>query len=190
MANSSVVVRYMFLAFVLAGSAYATEDLELPPEVNRWLHGYISRHKTFDGRPLLFTDARAISLIHGDLDGDGKDDVAVLFSVDGVRGGTDWVQYVAVFLRDAKGMRYCCMERVGCKGGAAVESSAIEAGRVILRGKAFVPGVDAYCCPSQAWETALKLSKLKPVRLVIDRPSNFQLEGPRANDARAPQLEC
>jgi hypothetical protein len=77
----------------------------------------------------------------GDLDGDGKADLVVLFTLE---KGNVWMQFLSVF---GTANRLLASMRVGGKGQREVEMKQVTDGRVELATKNYGPS-DALCCPS------------------------------------------
>ncbi len=73
--------------------------------------------------------------------------IAALYTLEGVRGGTDWLQYVAVFTRSPTGLQSLDPIRVGGKGLRVVKFKAYEKGILELSTLNYSQS-DALCCPS------------------------------------------
>jgi hypothetical protein len=86
-----------------------------------------------------FANARRIT--RGDLDGDGKPDLIVLFTLE---QGNVWTQFVSVFGSENAPR---ATVRVGGKGQRSVELRHVTDGRVELATKNYGSS-DALCCPS------------------------------------------
>jgi hypothetical protein len=130
------------------------------PDVGAWIQVYAHQQFTNNGSSVgYFPEYNRI--VTGDLAGDGKNDLAVAFTLEGIRGGTDWLRYVAVFLK-APGdnnyeHKYCCMYQIGGKGIATDEDMEIKDHDIVISGKAFVEGKDALCCPSKPFTIHIKV---------------------------------
>jgi hypothetical protein len=106
------------------------------------LEQHINRHaKSTNGNEYL----PARSYTHGDVDGDGKDDAAVIYTLEGIRGGNDWLQFLAVKLSSENGR--IIFQQVGGKDIRAVENIEIMNGRIVVSILEYAPS-DASCCPS------------------------------------------
>ena len=143
------------MSAVIAGAA---ESERLPEPVGAWLSGYVRSQKAFNGQPLTDSDVEVIATAHGDLNADQLEDLAFLLSTYGLRGANDSIQHLVVFLRDGSGLTYCCMKKVGERSGVTLGSISIAGNSVLLSGKEFVPGQDAYCCPSRSWKGRVRLN--------------------------------
>lgn len=86
----------------------------------------------------------------GDLDGDGKADLVVLFTLE---QGNVWTQFLSVFGSANKPL---ATMRVGGKGQREVELRQVTDGRVELATKNYGPS-DALCCPSMVGHSWLVL---------------------------------
>jgi hypothetical protein len=85
------------------------------------------------------------SYAHGDLDGDGKQDTAVIYTLEGVRGGIDWLRFLAVSLSSENGR--IIFQQVGVKDIRAVGNIEIVNGKIVASILEYAPS-DASCCPS------------------------------------------
>ena len=136
------------------------------PDVADWLWGYARNQKSDWGDSIGYYP-RYNEYVVGDLSGGGQDAVIVAFTLEGVRGGTDWLRYIAVFLKspNSKTQQHmkCCIYQIGGKGIADAESVEIKNQEILIKGKAFVEGKDAYCCPSKPMIIRLKLMNGKLV---------------------------
>ena len=84
----------------------------------------------------------------GDLNGDGKADVVVIYTIEGVGGGNDWTQYATVLLAQPPGYSATAPKEVGGKSVRAVDSCTITDKTIDLALKEYAPE-DASCCPSK-----------------------------------------
>jgi hypothetical protein len=137
------------LISLLSGSAIAQSvAAQLPTEVASWLKSYAASRTTFDHKsPHFYADATEI--VEGRLDAESA--TALVFTLEGVRGGNDYLQYLSVFWNRGGHHVFCCAERVGGKGIGDVAAITISEGAIHLSGKQFVPGSDAMCCPSRPY---------------------------------------
>jgi hypothetical protein len=102
-----------------------------------------------------YRDARLTA--SGDVDGDGRDDAAVVFTIE-VPSSNTATQNLAVFVRQDDGsLRFAGSTGVGSQGGAAVGRMAIEQGAVVLTTLSLGPN-DPDCCPSVEESTRFELS--------------------------------
>ena len=90
--------------------------------------------------------------LHGDVNGDDKSDVVVLYTVEGCEGGLNWAQSLAVFLRKGRSIQFAAEANVGAKGILAVDLKSISAGRINLDTRGYRPN-DGACCPSRRGKT-------------------------------------
>jgi hypothetical protein len=167
-------LRTLFgLVTLICGSATAESvPSDIPAEMASWLKSYATSRRTFDGKtPDYFPDATRMA--EGQLGTETA--AALLFTLEGVRGGTDHLQYLSVFWKRGGHYVFCCSHRVGGKGIGDVETVAISGDTVRLSGKQYVPGTDAMCCPSRPYATDMAVVGSK---LVDKRASNNRWRGP------------
>jgi len=81
-----------------------------------------------------------------------------------VRGGDDWLQYVATFWFRGGNYLFCCVHRVGGMGLQLFNELSLEPDRVILRGNTY-RSTDAPCCPSKPMTLRLELERRKLIEL-------------------------
>lgn len=102
-----------------------------------------------------YRDARLAA--SGDVNADGRDDAAVVFTIE-VASTNTATQNLAVFVRQDDGnLRFAGSTVVGSQGGAAVGRMAIEQGAVVLTTLSLGPN-DPDCCPSVEERTRFELS--------------------------------
>ncbi len=99
-------------------------------------------------------DARQI--IMDDLDGDGNNDAALLYTIEGMEGGNNWDQFLAIFLRRDGELVFTTQVRVGGKGRRSVKLSRILEESIVLDTKSYGE-TDPSCCPSIEGETTYRL---------------------------------
>jgi hypothetical protein len=109
-----------------------------------------------------YRDARKV--IRGDLNRDGREDMAVLYTLEGFHGGNSYSQYLAVFLNRGKTFRFLTQETIGGKLFRNVEFRSISQGRINFDIREY-RAKDAACCPSRKGRITAVLSgrKLKIV---------------------------
>ena len=163
---------FLGLVLMLCLSAIAqTVASGIPDEVTAWLKSYVASRTNFDGGPVPYPESP--TLVEGELGTDGA--AALVFTLGAIRGGTDHLQYLAVFWKRNGHYVFCCSRRVGGKGIGSVESVTFQGRAIRLSGNQFVPGTDAMCCPSKPYvrDIAIRGSKL-----VDARASNNRWRGP------------
>lgn len=102
-----------------------------------------------------YRDARLSA--SGDVNGDGRDDAAVVFTIE-VASANTATQNLSVFVRQDDGsLRFAGSTAVGSQGGAAVGRMGIEQGAVVLTTLSLGPN-DPDCCPSVEDSTRFELS--------------------------------
>jgi hypothetical protein len=161
------------LIAMFCGSAIAQPEAPaIPDEVTAWLKSYVASRTNFDGGPVPYPESP--TLVEGQL-GTGSA-AALLFTLGAIRGGTDYLQYLAVFRKHSGHYVFCCSRRVGGKGIGSVESVTIQGSVIRLSGNQFVPGADAMCCPSKPYVRDMSVRGSK----VVDAApaSNNRWSGP------------
>ena len=94
----------------------------------------------------------ARKVLRGDINGDRKTDLVVLYTLEGFNGSNNYRDYLAVFLGNGKGFRYAGKEVVGGHAGRSVELKSITNGRINLDTMDPKRG-DPACCPSKPGKT-------------------------------------
>lgn len=107
-----------------------------------------------------YKEARKI--LDGDLDGDGDEDAAVQFTIEGMGGGNMFSFYLAVFRNENGKFTAVTDEVIGGKLNRNVEFTKIENGTMYFDTKNYADG-DGACCPSIAGKTSYILEGNKLV---------------------------
>jgi hypothetical protein len=93
-----------------------------------------------------------------DLDGDGVDDLVVLFTVESVGGGGNGhVNFMAVFLSTRKPGQPSLLAETGRRGLRDPREISVRDHRIILKTAEYSPG-DPLCCPSGHGELVYVIS--------------------------------
>jgi hypothetical protein len=101
-----------------------------------------------------YPDARMV--LAGDLNRDGIPDIAVLYTIEGMLGSNNYVQYLAVFIRRRGKIVPVAHAQVGGKSYRDVELSSISENSLELQTMDYAPN-DAMCCPSRKGKTRYAL---------------------------------
>ena len=162
MKNLLIVKRFfpllIFSLFLtLRGPASIAQTPTKPVDVV--ITDFIARQEEKEGAT-EYEEAREIG--RGDLNGDGKEDAVVLYSLEGFDGSNLYLQYLAVFLSQGDALRYTTHRIVGGKGKRSMALEGISGGKILLKTKEYRPG-DASCCPSKKGRASfvLDMRKLK-----------------------------
>lgn len=109
-----------------------------------------------------YEDARTI--LYGDLDGDGDEDAAVQFTIEGMGGGNNYIFYLAIFKNENGKLTPVTDEAIGGKMNRNIELKKIENGKMFFDTQEY-DADDGACCPSIEGKTAyiLEGNKLKEV---------------------------
>ena len=129
------------LLFSLPGRAADSHYQGLDAPLETW----IKRH-TAETRGQEYPEFRKSA--SGDLNADGTEDFAVVYTLEGVRGGTDWLRFLAVFLRQGQKVIYLDHLLVGGKGIRGANAVRIEDQVIKLNIREYQV-TDALCCPSK-----------------------------------------
>ena len=96
----------------------------------------------------------------GDVNGDGKEDAVVLYTLEGFHGSNLYSQYLAVFVSRGGSLRYVTHRAVGGKDHRSLELDAVSGGKILLNTEEYRPG-DASWCPSKKGRARFVLSRGK-----------------------------
>ncbi len=107
-----------------------------------------------------YKEARKI--LYGDLDGDGDEDAAAQFTIEGMGGGNNYGFYLAVFRNENGKFTAVTDEVIGGKLNRNVEFTKIENGKMYFDTKGYGKD-DGACCPSIAGKTSFVLEGNKIV---------------------------
>lgn len=151
--NAARCTTFVLCLLLALGARAAGYSLEVPHAVDAWRTSFVARQHTFNGhRPYYVADTA--QFMPGQL-GD-RPAAVLLFTLEGVRNGDDWLQYIATFWRSGGNYLFCCVRQIAGKGQREFKELAIDDEHVLLRGAAYGPG-DAPCCPSRPMTVRLAL---------------------------------
>lgn len=106
---------------------------------------FIARQEKLE-KAVEYKDAR--KLLRGDVNRDGKEDVIVLYSLEGFFGGKNlWIQYLAVFTNRGNELLYATHQSVGGKNQRGLLLKSIAKGQINFDTQEYLPQ-DASCCPN------------------------------------------
>lgn len=110
-----------------------------------------------------YKEARKI--IYGDLDGDGDEDAAAKFTIEGMGGGNNYAFYLAVFRNENGKLKGVTDDAIGGKMNRDVTFTKVENGKMFFDTKGYAED-DGACCPSIEGKTTyiLENDKLKEVK--------------------------
>ena len=111
------------------------------PAIDRWIASHARKLRGAE-------HAAARYAVRGDVDGDGRSDVAVLYTLLGAGQGGNALRYLAVFRRGPRLLEYRAHALVG--GGGLREVNRVTILRRVIEIEAleYRPG-DAACCPTR-----------------------------------------
>jgi hypothetical protein len=150
-------------------SSYAKEAQQkaVPAEVQAQLSAYINKYidayeakncgEAPPGNTCRGTEyKKARRFCFGDIDSDGRDDIAVLYTIESFCCGNNYYFYLAVFLDKGNKFEFIASAQVGGKGERGVEFGTIRESKILLNTKEYFPD-DAMCCPSGKGKTTYRL---------------------------------
>ena len=136
----------------------ALDKAEAQKVIDRYIAG-VSKVSDADE----YKEARKI--IYGDLDGDGDEDAAAQFTIEGMGGGNNYGFYLAVFRNENGKLKGITDDAIGGKMNRDVTFTKIENGKMYFDTKGYAED-DGACCPSIEGKTTyvLENDKLKEVK--------------------------
>lgn len=155
----AAVLRVALWAGCCAAGAAAAADGVADPAIGRWIAVHA---KKMHGVELA--DARYA--VRGDIDGDGRSDVAVLYTLRG--GGRDGrlLRFLAVFRSGQRALEYRAHILVGGQGIREVNRATILQRTVEVEALEYRAG-DAACCPTQFVKRRYRLNGGKLERTTL-----------------------
>lgn len=143
------------LVFVLCGILLCTSSVisRAQEPDNAVIAKFISEQATRESGD-EYAEARKV--VAGDLNGDRVADLAVLYTIEGQNGSNNYVQYLAVFIRDKSVLVPVTHTVVGGKSNRSVELRSIRNNVIFFKTLNYGPK-DAACCPSRKGTTRFKL---------------------------------
>ena len=168
----SIVIVCTTIICLLTFSVYGEERKaqEIPQSVqvqlDSYIKQYIDNYEKENCQPepgskcrgTEYKKARRFCL--GDINGDGKDDIAVLYTIESFCCGNNYQFYLAVFIRNGSKFDLVTSTEVGGKGNRGVNFNTIRHGKILLNTDEYLPD-DPMCCPSSKGSTAYVLKNGK-----------------------------
>ncbi len=133
------MISSLVLLILAATPAHADLSSEEAKAVKTLIDSQSKEDSNRHGRAKEFVGGRRVA--RGDLDGDGNDELVVLFTLE---QGNVWTQFLGVL---GPGSKPVARKRVGRKGDRSVELTAVTKGRIELATRRY-GRADALCCPS------------------------------------------
>ena len=171
-AGALAILTAICAPLTFPAQADRTVEGTVPPSVEARLNTHIKRYidwyeaKHCGSNPLStcrgteYPDARTFCF--GDIDGDDKEDIAVLYEIESFCCGNNDQVYLAVFLRKGSKFELAASEKVGGQGERGVHFDTIEDGKILLKTDEYLPD-EPMCCPSGKGTTAYSLKDGKLV---------------------------
>jgi len=198
---SIVIVFTMIVVFLTSPvRGEKTKPQEIPQTVQVQLDAHIKRYidkyerencEPEPGSTCRGTEyKKARRFYFGDIDGDGKDDIAVLYTIEGFCCGNNYHFYLAVLINRGSKFELVTSAEVGGKGERGVEFNAIKNGKILLNTDEYLPD-DPMCCPSSKGRTtySLKNGKLIESDRVGEKPMSPIERYRRASERTKPLIE-
>ena len=132
---------------------------QLEAHIKKYIDAYEAKYCT-DAPPgntcrgTEYKDARRFYF--GDIDGDGREDIAVLYTIESFCCGNNYYFFLAVFLNKGNKFEFAASTHVGGKGERSVDFNAIKDRKILLTTEEYLPD-DAMCCPSGKGKTTYRL---------------------------------
>lgn len=136
--------------FALAATA---ADGVTDPAIGRWIEAHAKKMQGVES-----SDARYA--VTGDIDGDGRSDAAVLYTIRGAGQDKYLLRFLAVFRRAPQALEYRAHILVGGKGIREVNRATILRRIVEIEALEYQPR-DAACCPTKFTKSRYRLSGRK-----------------------------
>lgn len=143
-------MKFIILAVVLCASCSASFAQSDTAVINKFISAQAAKESASE-----YEDARKV--VTGDLNHDGVPDTAVLYTIEGMDGSNNYIQYLAVFLQTKKGLVYAAHEPVGGKNHRDVDLTSISNGLINLNTVNYAPK-DPSCCPTIKGRTTYALA--------------------------------
>src|SRR5258705_2747961 len=143
-------MRFIILAIVLCAPCSASFAQSDSAVINKFISAQAGKESASE-----YEDARKV--VTGDLNHDGVPDTAVLYTIEGMNGSNNYIQYLAAFLQTKKGLVYAAHEPVGGKNHRDVDLTAISNGLINLNTVNYAPK-DPSCCPTIKGRTTYALA--------------------------------
>lgn len=134
----------MFLPLLLLFSVWQTSHVTPAQDENKVVDRFIAAQARKQKGEEPDNIRKSIT---GDLNHDGLEDTAVLYTIEGQGGSNNYIQFLAVFLKTKRGLVYAANEPVGGKNHRAAELISITDGMVNLNILGYGPK-DPSCCPT------------------------------------------
>lgn len=125
---------------------------------NTLINDFISRQARIS-KGVEYKGARKI--IYADLNKNGSKDAVVLYTLEGFYGRNNYIQYLAIFIKDKNDMlKNVKREIIGGKNNRDVYLESVVNEKINLKTMNYLPK-DASCCPSREEHSQIIFSKNK-----------------------------
>jgi len=161
-------VLAMTVSFASLVQGDQTKPRVIPSSVELQLGAYVARYidqyeaencEPEPGNTCRGTEYKqARRFCFGDIDGDGKEDIAILYTIESFCCGNNYQFYLAVFLNRDSRFELAASTKVGGKGERGVEFDQIRDGKILLSTDEYLPD-DPMCCPSSKGRTTYVIEK-------------------------------
>lgn len=139
--NHKIFITYcLFVCLTLLISSQFVQARNNVSVIDKFIANQAKREKAEE-----YTEARKI--IRGDLNNDGKEEFAVLYTLEGFGGGNLFLQYLAIFTNQGGNLKYVAQQIVGGKDRRILMFKSISKSQINFDTKEYL-SKDASCCPS------------------------------------------
>jgi hypothetical protein len=151
------------------GIYWTTEVCELPSQVEGYVRDIAARrvYKEDNNPEAPYPDIEVASLLKGDIDENGQEDIFISFAVSGIGGGNFSLYFQALFLGANNSLRLAAERPNGSYGNAVGKTfipESISRGKIVGTTLEYGPN-DGVCCPSIEIESSLFYSAGKLVEM-------------------------
>lgn len=138
--------------------AAAAADGASDPAIGLWIDRHAKKLQGVESRKARYA-------VRGDIDGDGRNDAAVLYTIRSSGKNKFQLRFLAVFRRGQRALEYRAHILVGGKGIREVNRATILRRRVEIEALEYRPA-DAICCPTKFVKWRYRLNGRKLERMV------------------------
>ncbi|MDH5534665.1 MAG: hypothetical protein OEZ08_03710 [Betaproteobacteria bacterium] len=156
------LLRFLAGLLLVAAAPAVAGKSTTDAAIDRWIEAHARKLKGVE-QPM------ARYAVVGDLDGDGRHDVAVLYTIDDASPGNRSLRYLAAFHRSARALEFKAHALVGGRGIREVNRATI-LGRMIELETLEYAVLDEACCPSTAARARYRLTEGRLVRVKAPKP--------------------
>ncbi|MDD5169613.1 MAG: hypothetical protein PHN75_12400 [Syntrophales bacterium] len=166
--DAFVMFAMLIVSLVLPAHGEQTQlipqevHVQLDSQIKSYIDWYEAKHCNAEpGSACRGTEYRkARKFCIGDIDGDGKNDIAVLYTIESLCCGNNYYFFLATFLNRGTNFEFMASEKIGGKGERSVAFDTIKNRLILLTTDEYLPD-DPMCCPSGKGSTTYTLENGK-----------------------------